>query len=185
MDNENVVWAKTLLIAYKYLGTLCRGFDKEINSLANNSMYIGGNWNDRQSVIYISNKILELTQKKMDFINIKVLVEKTLKNINTTYAKLLILKYIKELNANTVCNLLNMSERTFFRKLNNAVNEFSYALVKIGYSHKKLNTLYSDDLFIKSIYNLMKSNVSYWLSNIDIQEDLVTKYFYKVTNGFA
>ena len=125
MNTELTNWAKTVLFAYKYLGSVCRSIDKRIKTMAVNSFHIGGIWNEGNSVYRVSEKIMKLSDRKVDYINLKLTIEKSLGEMKKENAKLLILRDIKELSAQTVASLLNMSERTYFRKLNIALKEFA------------------------------------------------------------
>ena len=61
MNTELTNWAKTVLFAYKYLGSVCRSIDKRIKTMAVNSFHIGGIWNEGNSVYRVSEKIMKLS----------------------------------------------------------------------------------------------------------------------------
>ena len=46
-----------------------------------------------------------------------------------------------------------MANRTYFRKINSAAQEFASKMTAIGYGVEKLDLLYGSDKFIKSIYD--------------------------------
>ena len=72
---ENELWGKTLLSVYRHLQTMANSIDNlikriGINSAFNNSVY--------NSTMLDSNKIIELTERKIKIINLKVIIEKSL-----------------------------------------------------------------------------------------------------------
>ena len=175
MNTELINWAKTVLFAYKYLGAMCRSLDKQIKRMAVNSFYIGGVWNEQNSTYKISEKIIKLSDKKVDYINLKLIIEKCLQEMKQENAKILILRNIKELSSQTVANLLNISERTYFRKLNNALSEFARVMERKGYSYQKLEICFWNDDFIKSIYNIIVNNQITSLSGIEFERELIAE----------
>lgn len=151
-NNKQMIWAKTLLNAYKYLGTLCESIDKLINLTAKTSFYTGGRWIEENSILNISQKIIKLSDRKIDYINLKIIIEKALSKLQKKLAKLLILRYVNRINSETISKILKMSERTFYRKTVNAIEQFAHELYCLGYNSEKLEVLYLSDLFISSIY---------------------------------
>ena len=153
MIKNQIVWAKTLLAAYKYLGTMCNAIDRAVEKLAQNSFYSCGVWREENSITNISKKIISLSNKKVDYINLKVVVEKAVKLLSEKGAKILILKFIQGLDNKTIIQTLNMADRTYYRKLNSAAQEFASKMTAIGYGVEKLDLIYGSDRFIKSIYD--------------------------------
>lgn len=180
MKTKRIEWAKTVLIAYKYLGSMCAAIDKIIKNLAISSHFAGGAYCEKSCCEVVSKKIIALTNKKIDYINLKVLTEKALENMNKKNAKLLILRTIKELNVSTIAEVMNMSERTYFRRISDAENEFCVALEKLGLNIYKLEIEYLADNFIKSIYKIVCKHKG-GINSLDAQnfDDNVVNYFIK------
>ena len=182
MNTELINWAKTVLFAYKYLGAMCRSIDKRIKKMAVNSFYIGGVWNEENSVYKISERMIKLSDKKVDYINLKLMIEKCLQEMKQENAKLLILRNINGDNphfhmnlSQSVAGLLNISERTYFRKLNFALKEFARIMERHGYSYQKLEICFWNDDFIKSIYNIIVNNQVTSLSGIEFERELIAE----------
>jgi DNA-directed RNA polymerase specialized sigma subunit len=76
-----------------------------------------------------ANKIFKLADTKVELITLKAIVEETLNKIDDTSCKLLILRYIDKVKCNEIANVLNISERTFFRKTKKACTSF-YTVIK-------------------------------------------------------
>ena len=151
MDNKQQVWAKTFLVAYKYLSTLCGAIDKLIDATASNSFYTCGSWSERNAIMTVSERIIKLSDKKVNYINLKVMVEKILGVMPKKYAKVLILKYIKGLEKNEISELMNMSLRSYYRRLKSAIECFALAMKSLGFCVEKLEIRYLDDAFISSV----------------------------------
>lgn len=180
MKTKQLTWAKTLLFAYKYLGSLCRSIDKTIKNMAVHSFYVGGVWNEENSVYKISEKMISLSNKKIDYINLKVTIEKILKEMNKNNAKLLILRNIKELSIQTVASVLNISERTYYRKSNLALKEFSNLMEKYGYSYQKMEINYWNDKFVQSIYKISDNENFDVFDCLTYEKEILTDYVFKI-----
>ena len=180
MINNKEIWAKTMLIAYRYLAPISRAINKVFDRTVKASFYSGGYYGDRYSAEEISQKLINLTNKKIDYINLKVIIENALSKMKHQQAKLLILRYIKEINSTTICNLFNICERTLFRRLKSAVNQFGQILEAMGYTNEKLEVVYLSDSFIKSIYKLSADNNTNALRSGVILDEQFYKYIYNV-----
>jgi len=152
MNNKQIIWARTLLNAHRYLGTLCNSIDKLVDITAKTSFYTGGIWSEENSIYNISQKIIKLSDRKVNYINLKVITEKVLEKMPKKLAKILILKFINRVDIPTIINLLNMSERTYYRRTNDAIKEFAKVLCEFGYNSEKLEIKYLDDKFIASVF---------------------------------
>lgn len=72
---ENEIWGKTLLSLYRHLGAISNSIDNLIKRIGINSAFNHSVYN---SAYVDSNKIIELTERKIKIINLKVLIEKAL-----------------------------------------------------------------------------------------------------------
>lgn len=144
---ESKIWSKTLLSIYRHLEPLTKNIDKIVSSQSINSFY------GREDVFSMSNKIIEMTEKKILLINIRVLVDETLLSMDKEYAKVLILRYLDGCSNEQIKEVLELPERTMFRRLDRATVLFE----KILFSHfKKFPKLFEDikkDKWLIQIYN--------------------------------
>ena len=143
------VWAKTILTVYRYLERIAGAIDKLVSRQAINSYY--SNFTN-DSVVDVANKIIELGERKIKLINIKVLTEKALKEMDESYAKLLVEKYIQSFKGDDIALRNNLAIRTYFRRLAQAENNFNYFFASKGYSEKKLNEYLKDEKWIMEVY---------------------------------
>lgn len=152
MKNKQVVWAKTILIAYDELGQLCGAIDKLVDTIAESSFYSCGPWIASNEVYNVSQKIINLSRKKVNYINLKVIVEKCMKMLDKKDAKAIILRYVKKMEPADIAGVLKMSLRSYFRIAKKALESLADAMESLGYNFVKMENEYLSDLFISSIY---------------------------------
>lgn len=141
-------WSKTLLTVYNQLEKITDTIDNIVLTRAINSH----NFYTNNEVLYVAEKILSLTQRKIKLINLKVLVDEILSEMEED-AKILIFKYLYEFNTEKLMYSLNLSERSVYRKVNEAVITFSTICEKKGFSCEKLYEIYKDEGWIIEVYN--------------------------------
>lgn len=152
MNNKQLMWARTFLIAYKYLGALCSAIDRLVDTTAENSFFASGIWSETNSIYNVSSRILALSRRKIDYINLKVIVDKVLKKMPKKQAKFLILKYIEQLSPNDIATIMRMSTRSYFRNAKTSLQQFADVLEKIDFKFDQLEKRYLDDEFVASIF---------------------------------
>ena len=163
MENEQINWSKALLYSYSNLEQICDAIDKTVLN------YGIGSFNSNQTMI-VADKILSLISRKKRLINIKVLVDNVLNNISTSSAKILTVRYIDKVKTEIASKVLNMSNRNFFRRLNQAVHEFATEIKKQGFDSKVLHEKFKSEFWILEIYNSynQKQNERKNLDNFNI-----------------
>lgn len=156
MTTNQKIWGKALLSSYKYLERLCNSLDELVEKTALNSYYSYSFRLEDNSIENIADKIISYSNRKISYINIKVLVEKVLKEINNQYAKLLILRFIYEMPPEEICDIFNLSSSAFYRRLDKALAVFMTTLSRFGYTCEKLEIEYATDIFISSVLRMIK-----------------------------
>lgn len=146
---QNELWGKTLLSVYRHLQTMANSIDNlikriGINSAFNNSVY--------NATLLDSNKIIELTERKIKIINLKVITEKALNALSEKDKKLLVLCYANNVNYKKIIELLKISERTYFRRKEIAIANFANNLDSFGFNADKLNKYLQNENWIKNTY---------------------------------
>lgn len=145
-------WTKTLLYVYKYLNRITDGIDKLVDRSALNSFYYCSNNQRDNSVLAVSNKILELIERKKRLVNVKVLVDKCLLSCDELCSQLLIEKYIDNDISEVIAQRHNINIRTYFRKLESAESNFYSNMLKLGYDDKKMSKYLADEKWIMEVY---------------------------------
>lgn len=150
--NDKILWAKTLLSVYRYLERITGAIDKIIMKRALGSANISGQNFYKNNVLSISNKIIDLSQRKVNLINLKVLIDQTLTEIPNEDAVMLIEKYFDGVKARELVEIHNISMRTVFRKLDSSLLSFANKLSFKGYSPAKLQNWLSNEQWILNSY---------------------------------
>lgn len=118
------ILGKALLNLYKYLEPMTQSIDKLISSKAENfDASIGEN------VETLTSEIINLTERKVSLINVKVLIDKAIARLSKENKRVIILKYIDNMYMNDFVELLGITERTYFRKINIAFQAFCKTLM--------------------------------------------------------
>ena len=81
MINNQKLWSKAILSSYNYLERLCNSIDKLVENMAVNSYFSTNLKYGANSVEDLSKKIINLSNRKIDYINLKVLTEQALKQM--------------------------------------------------------------------------------------------------------
>ncbi len=152
MDNNNN-WTKTLLSVYRYLPRVTYAIDKIVKTRAYNSSYASTNNIAFNNVMNVANTILDLTERKITLINLKLIIEKALHSIDRNLARILILKFIDGKKSNDIADLFKICLRTFFRKVNTALDSFSKALSRMGYTNDNLHKMLKNEKWIMETFN--------------------------------
>lgn len=146
---ENELWAKTLLSLYRHLKTMANSIDNLIKRIGINSAFNHSVYN---ATLLDSNKIIELTERKIKIINLKVIIEKALRALRDRDLKLLVLRYVDNVNYKAIIKLLNITERTYFRRKEVAIANFANQLSLLGFDAKKLSKYLENENWIKNTY---------------------------------
>ena len=135
MKND-FVWSKTLLSVYRYLERIAGAIDKIILKSGINSLNICGQNFYHNNTRAITQKIIELSERKVTLINLKILVE----------------KYLDGVKSKELMERHNISMRTVFRKLDTALKSFASCLIKKGYNNFYLTTMLKNEEWILNVY---------------------------------
>lgn len=150
--NSNV-WAKTTLSSYPYLVKLASSIDRIVERKALYSFHVTSTNFSSNNIYDLANKLIELSQRKIVLINLKILVENALKSCSKEDAKLLIAKYIAKKKSNETCELLKIPNRTYFRKVAQAECRFEKALSRLGFPPSRLENYLKDESWIMETKN--------------------------------
>ena len=150
---ENI-WSKTILGVYRHLEAVADAIDKIILKTALNSYHFSLDTND---VYQTSNKLIELGERKVTLINLKVLVEEMLSKLDSKDADILICRYIENMKFKDIALEKGIGIRTVFRRLDRAEDMFSKKLLNLGYSSLKLKNMLRNETWILNYYDYISS----------------------------
>ena len=147
MKIEEKNWCKTLLVSYSHLETICGAIDKTVLNcgLSSCSTYCDAE--------YMANKMINLIERKKFLINLKVLIDNALSKIKTSFARVLMLKYVDGVDSKLASEIMKISPRTYFRQINAGLASLWNALDNMGYSVFALSDLLKDENWILEIFN--------------------------------
>ena len=109
---ELKIWCKTFLNVYRCLEKI----------VLTTGLNLGADTE------YATNKMIELTERKISLINLKLIIENILNELSINDTKLLILKYVDRVKGEDIAKKFNVSNRTFFRRSNTAMKSFELGL---------------------------------------------------------
>jgi len=116
---EISILGKALLNLYRYLEPMADSIDRLVKSKCFEPVYIASyNLQDK------ADEILSLTDRKITLINIKVIIDKSIARLNDNNKKIIILRYIDNMSMQDICELMDISDRTYFRRSKQALDAF-------------------------------------------------------------
>lgn len=151
-------WTKTLLVTYNYLETIAGAIDKITLKTALNSFDYSKINLVKNNVYSISNKLIDLADRKITLINLKILIEDVLKNIPIKDAVFLINRYFDRMKCKDLADKHGICVRSVFRRLTIAERNFDKKLKAKGFNDKKLNDMLKNERWILNFYESIKNN---------------------------
>ena len=157
---KNNVWAKTILATYKYLDIFATSIDKLVEKQALNSFYYVSGSKIDNSVMAVSNRIIDLIERKKKLINYKVAIGQALESMEQPLAEILIERYMDNTASEDIAERHNLALRTYFRRLLRAEELFMAAMEKKGYSEERIYNDLKNEQLVMDIYRnfLLKKN---------------------------
>lgn len=152
MKNE-MLWTKTVLSVYRYLERICGAIDKIVLQKALSSSNILGQNYHYNNVYSISQNLIDLSQRKVTLINLKILTEDILSEMSLKDSSILIQRYFDGKKMKEIAGGNEISMRSVFRKLANAESVFDRKLKLKGYDEKKLQEFLKDEQWILNSYS--------------------------------
>lgn len=136
------IWCKSFLSIYHIIPNIVNSIDRLVLLKGVNSAFYSQSQSN--STLKQLDGVISLSQKKISLINLKVLTDEILLEMDTKNSKLLILRFIDNINCKKAIELSNMPRRTYFRALNRALKEFESLFYR-----KILSNKFLYDAFLK------------------------------------
>ncbi len=147
------VWPKTLLSAFRYFERLTENIDSMIDKCAKGSFYVNSNNFMSNSTMVVADKIIALSERKVTLINCKLLVEEGLSLCKADAAEILIKKFIDGDKGKDIAAELNISMRSYFRKLDSSIHKFAQNIAKLGYNDSRLYDMLKNESWIMALHS--------------------------------
>lgn len=163
------IWCKSFLSIYNIIPNLVKSIDKliYIKSVASSGFSFSSTINTYTQL----DKIATLTQKKVNLINLKLLCDEVLTEMDKNDSKLIILRYIDNIPCEQATKLLNLTTRTYYRKLQKALKNFKLRLHSKILKSNVLYNNFTNDTFFNSIFekiNCIEENLSLAKKEVDM-----------------
>lgn len=133
--------SETLIKIYRLLKKKCDAIDKFIN---NHALYFGPCTVEYGS-LDVCNNIIDLMTRKNQLINLKIIIDKAMSSLSEKDKKILYIKMNYNLQMSEICGILELKERTAFRRLEKAFENFAEALNNSKYKNKLCKILDSEE----------------------------------------
>ena len=133
--------SETLVKIYRLLRKKCDAIDKFIT---NHALYFGP-CTAEYGALDVCNNIIELMTRKNQLINLKIILDNAIKSLDEKDRKILLIKMNYNLQINEICGVLDLKERTAFRRIEKAFENLAEALNCSKYCKKLEKIIDSED----------------------------------------
>ncbi len=133
--------SEALIKIYRLLRKKCDAIDKFIH---NHALYFGP-CTAEYGALDVCNNIIELMTRKNQLINLKIIIDKAIESLNEKDKKILFIKINYNLQMNEICGILDLKERTAFRRIEKAFENLAEALNNSKYYVKLQKIIDSED----------------------------------------
>ncbi len=147
----NVFDTEALVNVYRMLDKKCKAIDKFIN---NHAFYVGP-CTAEYGAIDVCNNIINLMTRKNQLINLKLILDATIDTLDNNDKKIIYIKTRLNPSINVLCEILDIKERTAFRRIERAFENLTIQLNKSKYLDK-LSKLMNDEIWISTIRDELK-----------------------------
>lgn len=153
---ENELWGKTIISVYRFLPAIADAVDNIIKKKTINSLFYSST--QSTSTYELANKVIELTERKIKIINLKVVFEKAINKLKGSEQKLLMLFYVDGVKYQDIMKIFKISVRTFFRRKEIALKNLAKEFIALGYDSDKLKSYLKSEHWIINTYNQFASS---------------------------
>lgn len=143
-------WCNAMLVAYSSLPQIVKDIERSID------LRVKSGFGSRHLYYGISTEelltgILNLNQRKIRLINIKVLVDKSLQALSEREQEFIKLKFFIKKPLREVAERLGVSLRTAFRIYDRVMERVEYALHRMGFDEAWFEKEYKGDTFLDAV----------------------------------
>ena len=124
--------SEALVKIYRLLNKKCDAIDKFIK---NHALYFGP-CTAEYGALDVCNNIIELMTRKNQLINLKIIIDNAINSLNEKDKKILFIKMNYTIQMADLCGILELKERTAFRRIEKAFENLTDALNNSKYSNK-------------------------------------------------
>lgn len=137
--------SEAIVKIYRLLAKKCDALDKFIN---NHAVYFSNNVLEG-GALDVCNNIIELMTRKNKLINLKIIVDGAINNLSDKDKQIIYTKINYKISMAELCLLLDIKERTAFRRIEHAYEGLTQEINKSKYLHKLENIINQEDWILK------------------------------------
>ena len=142
---------ETLIKAYGLIKKKCEAIDKFIN---NHALYFGSSGAEYGS-LDVFNNIIDLMARKNQLINLKIILDSAISRLSEKDKKILFIKINYNIQICEICGILELKERTAFRRIERAFENLSDVINHSKYQ-KKLEEIINNETWIQDMKSAIK-----------------------------
>ena len=143
--------AEALVNIYRMLDKKCSAIDRFIN----NHAYYFGPCTEEFGALDVCNNIIDLMTRKNQLINLKLIMDAAIDRLDDNDKKVIYIKTRYSLSTTDLCEVLEVKERTVFRRVEHAIGALTSVLNKSKYIDK-LESIMNDEFWIVSMRDELK-----------------------------
>ena len=156
--------SETIVKVYRMLTKKCAAIDAFIK---NHALYFGP-CTEEYGALDVCNNIIDLMTRKNQLINLKIIVDTALQTLNDEDRKLLLLKMNYTISMDELRGILELKERTAFRRVERAISNLTIALNKSKYADKLERILNNEDWIVNMRTEVKDRRMSYRCSAMGV-----------------
>ena len=145
--------SEAIVKIYRLLKKKCEAIDRFIN---NHALHFDSNTYEFGS-IDVCNNILDLMERKNQLINLKLIVDGAIHTLCEKDKQILFIKMNYSLSMTEICGILELKERTAFRRIEHAFLNLAEALNKSKY-YKRLEKILFAEQWIQDVRESVKEH---------------------------
>ena len=145
--------SEAIVKIYRLFKKKCEAIDRFIN---NHALYFGTNSYEFGS-LDVCNNILDLMARKNQLINLKIIVDGAIHNLSEKDKQILFIKMNYNLSTDEICGILELKERTAFRRIEHAFLSLADALNNSKYCSRLERILFNEQ-WIKDVKETVKEH---------------------------
>ena len=145
--------SEAIVKIYRLLKKKCEAIDKFIN---NNALYFGSSTAEFGS-IDVCNNIIDLMTRKNQLINLKIIVDSAIRSLCEKDKQILFIKMNYTISMGEICGILELKERTAFRRIEHAFSSLAEALNRSKYI-EKLERILTSEQWINDVVDEVREH---------------------------
>lgn len=122
-EQEQKFWIKTLLTTHSKIPEIIKAVDKIIELQATSVSFMSDIYNREKSTLNQVEKVIDLSERKNNLLNIYIMSKKLTKNLSFSDADFIEKKFVYNWTSEDLAKEFNISVRTVFRKIDKLISE--------------------------------------------------------------